>query len=200
MEEGVANLAQSQEAMAAAERTAYISQTVGTAGIQDVSQGADLLSASEDIAVMSAVISAMSEADLERGLELARLSGELAAVGEVVARLEQPVIAAFLTLRGGRLREIAVENILRSGSTRALSEAVAASSAQVANLGRGEVDEGLDRMAVSDVWAQHSDTLALVSEELAVEGVTQIAAAQEMNAAAEAIAQDTEEVKKQKKE
>ena len=61
--------------------------------------------------------------------------GELYAVGDVSALLGMPVMAAFLENRGEWLQEVAVDNMLRFSSTRALSEALALTGLDIGDLG-----------------------------------------------------------------
>lgn len=165
------DLTRAEDAALVAARVAQLSQVVGAAGEADIAQGAEMLATSEDIDVMAAVVGLMGEEDLERGLELARLSGELETVGEVMERMGMPVLAAFLADRGEILQDIAVEVVLRLGSTRALAQALAASGADIAALGRNEVGEGLVRIVAAEEAAAASDALAETSDELAERGV-----------------------------
>ncbi|MBK8048289.1 MAG: hypothetical protein IPK16_14910 [Anaerolineales bacterium] len=147
---GASDLTRAEDAALVAARVAQLSQVVGAAGEADIAQGAEMLATSEDIDVMAAVVGLMGEEDLERGLELARLSGELETVGEVMERMGMPVLAAFLADRGEILQDIAVEVVLRLGSTRALAQALAASGSDLRALGENEVGEGLVRMVAAE--------------------------------------------------
>ena len=118
--------------------------------MSDVAQGAELLDASDDLAEISAFVAAMSTEDLERGMDLASLYGELTVAGDVMAEMGLPVMAAFLADRGQWLREIAVDELRQYGASRALAELIEDTSEQVADLGIGEVEEGLVRLAISD--------------------------------------------------
>ena len=157
---GVSSVTRGVDALEVSERAALLSETVAAAGVADMAQGAELLAASDDLAVMSAVVAGMSSEDLERGMDLAAIYGELSVVGDVVAALDMPVLAAFLEDRGDWLREIAVDDLLRYGATRALSEAMEETGQEVAGLGSGEVAEGLVRLAASEEMAARSEALA----------------------------------------
>ena len=103
--------------------------------VTDVAEGLEMLEASEDVDLMGAMVGLMSADDLERGLELARMAGELWTVSDVVDLFEMPVLSAFLEDRGEQLQKIAVDEILQAASNRALSHVMAATGAEIKELG-----------------------------------------------------------------
>ena len=143
-----------------AEFMAQLSEIVAGAGATDVAQGAELLALSEDIQAMSAVVALMSTDDLDHGMELARIAGELWTASDVVALLDMPVLSDFLEQRGERLQQIAVDTIVRFGSTRALSKLVAETGATVGDMGTEEMAEGLTRSVASAAMAASSQEFA----------------------------------------
>jgi hypothetical protein len=132
---------------------------------------------SGDIKTLGAVISLMSADDLEQGMELARMSGELRTVGDVVARLDMPVVSALLEDRGGRLQQIAVDTVLRSGSTRAIARTIAATGEDLEGAGTEEALEGVARQLASRAMAADSAALAEEGAELATQGLIEVAVA-----------------------
>ncbi len=171
------DLTRSVDAGAVANRLGTLSEMVGVAGINDVSQGIDMLTASDDVEAMSAVVGMMSLGDFDRGLELSRLAGELSTIAEVVALLEMPVLATVLDDRGDQLQEIAVDVILRAGAERGLASLMAATGQHIAEMGEEEIDEGVLRMAASDIAAQRSEELAEAAVLLGIRGTVEGAAA-----------------------
>jgi hypothetical protein len=161
---------------------------VASAGVADVAEGAAILAASEDVSVLSAMVGLMSVEDLDHGLELARLSGELQAVGQVINLLQMPVLSAFLAARGGRLQEMAVEQIRQSGSTHSLARALTATGQKIAGMGENEIVEGIARLAVSEGMAERSALLSTEGALLAAKGMEQMVAAGELDLAARAAA------------
>jgi hypothetical protein len=127
---------------------------------------------------MSAVVGLMVVEDFENGLELARLSGELETISDVLERLQLPVLSALLDARGERLQEMAVDSILRAGSSRGLSQAFAAAGQKMSALGENEMAEGVARLTVSAVAAEESAELAETAEMLAAQGVEKMEAAE----------------------
>lgn len=107
------------------------------------------------------------------------------AVSEVADAMGMPIMADFLEDRGQTLHEIAVDTVFRFGATRALSEAIAKTGWQIADLGEEEVAEGITRMAVSAGMAERSEDLAAAGAELTAEGLVEMAAARGMHQAAE---------------
>jgi len=171
------DLTRSLDAGIVADRLSTLSEMVGVAGINDVSQGIDMLTTSDDVEAMSAVVGMLSLGDLDRGLELSRLAGELSTIAEVVAILKMPVLATVLDDRGDQLQDIAVDVILRAGAERGLASLMAATGQQIAEMGEEEIDEGVLRMAASDIAAERSDELAAASVRLGVRGAVEGAAA-----------------------
>ena len=176
--EGASDLTRAQDAELMAERTARVSQAVGEAGLADLAQGAEMLAASQDVDVMSAVVGLMGIEDFENGLELARLSGELETISDVLERLQLPVLSALLDARGERLQEMAVDSILRAGSSRGLSQALASTGKTMGALGENEMAEGVARLAVSAAAADQAVELAETAEILTEQGVEKLAAAE----------------------
>ena len=117
-------LTRGEDALLSAERRARLSEMVATAGVNDIVQGAQLVVASEDVQALSAVVSALNADDLEDTMEIASISGELSVISDVLYAMDLPVISAFLQDRGERLKELAVDNIMRYGAVRALTEAM----------------------------------------------------------------------------
>jgi hypothetical protein len=139
-----------------------------------------------DVRAMGAIVGLMSWEDLDRGMELARMAGEMATASDVVDLLEMPVLATFLERRGLRLQEIAVEQLMRAASTRALSGAVKQAGRDIEAMGEQEIAEGAVRMAVSDAAAERSEQLAVTGVLLAGQGADELATA----AVAGAVAKD----------
>jgi hypothetical protein len=154
-----------------------------------MAEGAEILATSEDVNVLSAMVGLMGAEDLEHGLELARLAGEMWVVSDVTDLLEMPVLAGFLEERGLLLQEMAVEQILRAGSTHSLSEIMAATGDQIAGYGIREAAEGVVRMAVSDGMAERSEDLAEAGAVLGTLGAVEMADGLETRQAAQEIAE-----------
>ena len=127
----------------AADRMQQLSDLVGEAGVVDVAEGVDMLMKGGDVRAMGAIVGLMSWEDLDRGMELARMAGEMATASDVVDLLEMPVLATFLERRGLRLQEIAVEQLMRAASTRALAGAVKQAGRDIEAMGEQEIAEGL---------------------------------------------------------
>jgi hypothetical protein len=161
------DLTRAADAAIVSEKVQELSDIVGAAGVNDVEQGVDLLLQSDNVKAMGAIVSLMSNEELERGMELARLAGELSVAGGVVDVLDMPVLAEFLAERGARLQEIAVDQLLRYTGTRALAGALKDTGKEIEEMGQQEVEEGLVRVAVSEVAAERSAQLAAASDALA---------------------------------
>ena len=125
-----------------AERVQELSDLVGIAGEVDVEEGVDLILKGGDVKAMGAIVKLMSKEELERGLELARIAGELWTVSDVAGLLDMPVIAEFLEERGSHLQDIAVDQLLRYTSTRALAGAIKEAGQHIEAMGENEVVEG----------------------------------------------------------
>jgi hypothetical protein len=69
---------------------------------------------------------------------------------------------------------LAVDVIVQSAGTRALSQALEETAIDVGELGTEEVAEGLTRAVVSEGLAIRSDVLAEAGAELAAEGVLEV--------------------------
>ncbi len=171
------DLTRSEDAAVAAERMQQLSDVVGVAGVVDVAQGVDMLLKGGNVRAMGAIVSLMSKEELDRGLELARLAGELWTVSDVVGMLDMPVLSEFLGGRGSRLREIAVDQLLRYTGTRALAGAIKQEGAEIEAMGENEVVEGVVRMAASQAAAERSAELSVASDLLAMKGVDALATA-----------------------
>lgn len=171
------DLTRSADAAIAAERMQQLSDVVGVAGVVDVAQGVDMLLKGGNVRAMGAIVSLMSKEELDRGLELARLAGELWTVSDVVGMLDMPVLSEFLGGRGMRLREIAVDQLLRYTGTRALAGAIKQEGASIEAMGENEIVEGVVRMAASQAAAERSAELSVASDLLAMQGVDALATA-----------------------
>ncbi len=182
-------LTRGEDAILGAERRARLSEMVATAGINDIVQGAQLVVASEDVQALSAVVGALNADDLEDTMEIASISGELSVISDVLYAMDLPVISAFLQDRGERLKELAVDNIMRYGAVRALTEAMEVTGEEIAMMGDAEMAEGEMRIEMADIAAASSDVLATAGEEMIAEGLVTLAASQ----GAQAISAETEE-------
>ena len=131
-----------------------------SAGVNDLMRGADRRAASDDIPTMGAVVHALNEEDLEDVIEIGAISGELAVLSDVLAAMAFDTMSEFLLSRSQRLRELAVDNILRYGAVRALSESLHETSATVGALGEEEVAEGEARLDLAEAAAANSQALA----------------------------------------
>ena len=171
-------LTRGHAALYTAARRASMGELESAAGVNDLMQGADMLAASEDITTMSAVVHALNEEDLEEVIEIGAISGELAVLSDVLAAMDMATMADFLLGRSQRLRELAVDNILRYGAVRALSESLRETSATVGALGEEEVAEGEARLDLAEAASANSQALAEAGEEMIAEGLATLAAAQ----------------------
>jgi hypothetical protein len=176
---GASDLTRAEDALLVAKRVSDLSEVVATAGVVDLTQGAELLAHSEDVAALSAIVGLMGEDDLERGMQLARLAGELEAAGSVVSRLQMPVLASFLVSRSNQLQGIAVDTIVRSGGTRALSQVIAAKGMEIEEMGIEEASEGLARLAASEAMVERSEQLAVAGVLFGVKGAVEVEMAAE---------------------
>ena len=178
MAAGASDLTRAVDVSVMSDRMATLSEVVAAAGVADMAQGAQMLAASDDVKVMSAVVGLMGVEDFETGLQLARLSGELETISDVLERLQMPVLSVVLDDRGELLQSMAVDAIMRAGSTRGLAVAMAATGQTMGDLGENEVAEGVVRLAVSQGAAEQSADLALASEALAEQGIEELQAAE----------------------
>ncbi|NJD58227.1 MAG: hypothetical protein C3F13_19565 [Anaerolineales bacterium] len=172
--QGASDLTRAAYERIMSERMAVLSEVVATAGVVDVAEGAEMLAASEDVGVVSALVGMMSLGDLEHGMELARLSGELYTAGEIIEALKMPVLSLFLGNRAARLHEMSVEQIRIAMSTDGISKALAATGQKINALGQNEVEEGILRMSTSEAVSVESARLSEASDELAVQGITEL--------------------------
>jgi hypothetical protein len=172
------DLTRAADAAIVSERVGELSEIVAAAGIVDVEEGVAMLMKGDNVKAMGAIVKMMSKEELERGLELARLAGELWTVSDVVGVLDMPVLAEFLENRGMRLQQIAVDQLLRFTSTRALAGAIKEAGQDIEAMGEQEVEEGLVRMAVSEVAAERSAELSAASDALAARAVDELVTAE----------------------
>ncbi len=92
--------------------------------------------------------------------------------------MELETVAGFMMDRSQRLRELAVDNILRYGALRALAENIDATGDKVAQLGEEELAEGEARLDLAEAAAANSAAMAVAGEEMIAEGLATLAAAQ----------------------
>ena len=183
---GASNVTRAVDAAVVADRLGTLSNVVAAAGVNDIAQGADLMMASDDVQAMSAAVGLMSLGDLESGLHLGRMAGELDTIAQVVAKLEMPMLAAILEDRSIELQDIATTTVLRSASTRGLSELMSATGKELNAMGETEMDEGVLRVAAAEIAQQRADELEYESVSLGIQGAAELAdAAQAMDVAAE---------------
>lgn len=171
-------LTRGEDALYLARRRAAQGDLEAAAGANDLLQGADMLAASEDIDSMTAVVHSLNEEDLDDAMEIGSISGELAVVGDVLASLDMTTMSEFLLDRSQRLRELAVDNIMRYGALRALAHTLGETGEKVAELGAAEVAEGAARMDLADAVTANSEAMAIAGEEMIAEGLATLAAAQ----------------------
>lgn len=157
MAAGVSDMTRGVDEMVVADRAAVLSDVVSVAGVIDMAEGIDLLATSDDIEVQSALVGLMSEEDLGIGMQLAAIAGRMQAVSDVTETLGMPRLTVFLREQGAELEGIAEEAMLRSGATRALAAAMSATGANVADLGANEMAEGLTRLAAAEDVAIQSE-------------------------------------------
>jgi hypothetical protein len=91
--------------------------------------------------------------------------------------LQMPVLAEFLADRGERLQDIAVDQLLRFTSTRALAGAIKEAGRDIEAMGENEIAEGQLRVAVAGVAAERSAELSAASDALAGEAVDELTTA-----------------------
>jgi hypothetical protein len=132
----------------------------------------------------------MSVDDLDHGLELARLSGELQTVREIIESLEMPVLAAFLSKRATRLHELSVEQIRLAIATDGVSQLLSGTGERISTLGENEVEEGVARLKVSEAASEESAAMSKASQDLAYQGIQEVALAEESARAARAAAME----------
>lgn len=170
-------LTRGEDALYIAQRRASLGELHALAGANDLMQGADMLAASEDIDTVSAVVHSLNEDDLDDAMEIGAISGELAVLGDVLASMDMGTIAEFLGDRSQRLRELAVDNILRYGALRALTETLGETGSKMAALGEEEMAEGEARINLAEATNANSEAMALTGEEMIAEGLATLAAA-----------------------
>ena len=189
------DLTRAVDANIVADRLSKLSEVVATAGINDIGQGAELIAAADDVDAVSAAVGLMSVDDLDKGLELGRISGELRVLGRIVDQVEMPVLSAVLSDRSERLTEIATDTILRAAATRSLTDLIEATGRRIGEMGEEEVDEGVLRLAASDIASERSAELAAAGLILAESGAAELdMAAEDADLAEEFQAYGSEEV------
>jgi hypothetical protein len=181
---GASDATRGADALRAARRQARRGRKAAAEGERDVAQGSELLSASEELAIESAIVSEMSADDLDHGMKLASIAGQLWATSNVLSKFGLPLIADFLEDKGYDLQDLAENVLLRSGATQVLATAMAETSAEVGELGVGEVAEGFKRFAKSEALENQSDLLADAGEQLTEQGLEEVVASEELSEAA----------------
>lgn len=171
-------LTRGADALYLAKRRALQSDLEAVAGINDMRQGADMLAASNDIDAMTAAVHSLNEDDLDDAMEIGAISGELSVIADVLATAEMETLADFLLDHSQRLRELAVDNILRYGALRALAKEIDDTGDKLAELGEEEVAEGAARLDLADAAAANSEAMTVVGEEMIAKGLAALAAAQ----------------------
>ena len=192
MAAGASDATHGVDEMIVAERAAVLSEAVAEAGVTDVAEGAMLLAASDDIAVQSALIGSLGIDDLTEATDLGLIAGQLESAGEVVGALDMPVLSAFLADKSAELQEIALDKMYRSAAKRILASSVGASGTMVEELGSNEVAEGLTRLVVSDAMFVESEELAAEGIVDIAEGSAELGAASVMETAVESLEEDEE--------
>ena len=124
------------------------------------------------------MVASLNADDLEDTMEIASISGEIAVISDVLAELDMETMSDFLLSRSMRLRELAVDNIMRYGAIRALTETMEDVEAEIAELGENEMAEGSARLDLADAAAASSEAMAAAGEEMIAEGLATLAAAQ----------------------
>ena len=127
---------------------------------------------------MTAVVHSLNEDDLDDAMEIGSISGELAVISDVLASLEMETLSEFLLDRSQRLRELAVDNIMRYGALRALTQVLDETGEMMAQMGTTEMAEGEARLDLADAVAANSEAMSLAGEEMIAEGLATLAAAQ----------------------
>jgi predicted nucleic acid-binding protein len=89
--------------------------------------------------------------------------------------------------KGQELQDLAVDELLRSGATRALATAMAETGAEVGELGVGEVAEGIGRLIKSEELEDQSELLEDAAEQLEEQGMDEVLASEELSEAAKEI-------------
>ena len=171
-------LTRGEDAIYLAHRRASRGDLEAVAGANDLMQGADMLAASEDIDSMTTVVHSLNEDDLDDAMEIGSISGELAVISDVLATMDMTTLSEFLLDRSQRLRELAVDNILRYGALRALTETLGETGDTMARLGEEEIAEGTARLDLAEAVTANSQAMAIAGEEMIAEGLATLAAAQ----------------------
>lgn len=171
---GASDLTRAVDAGVVADRLSTLANIVAEAGVNDLAEGAEMLLASDDVQAMSAAVGLMSLGDLDRGLELSRMAGELQTISDVVDALDMPVLSAVLGDRGQQLQEIAADVILRAATERSLAALMEATGLQIAELGEAEMDEGVLRVAASELAAERAGELAAAGFLLELRGAAEL--------------------------
>jgi hypothetical protein len=163
--------AEELDQMLVAERVADLGGAAAKAGLADILEGAEMLAASEDIAVESAIAGLIGDEDLAEAMDIAAISGQLFAVSELLEAIDMPVLASFLEAKGEELHDIAVDNIFRYSTARALSDSMAETGAELDEMAEQEMAEGAAQVvsASSPSAASVADLAADLEELLAEE-------------------------------
>lgn len=169
-----------EAALIGAGRSMGLSDAVGEAGIDDIEEGAAMLDVAEDLGIIAAIVESMSEDDLAHSMEIAAISGQLNATGDLMASIDMPVMAAFLWDRGDRLRELAVDSMVRFALGRSLADVIAETEDEIEALGENELAEGLTRLQMSDEFAEEAVFMAGVSLAAAEASAAEATAAEDM--------------------
>lgn len=161
---GASDLTAGLDDIEAADRAAFFSGVVATAGIIDVAEGADLLASAESVETASALMSVMSATDIDFGMELAGIAGQVAATGDILSEIDMPILGALLDVKGGRLRELAVDSLFFAAALRGVSAALGETGQDIATAGLTEIEEGATRLAMARGMAAGSEVLASMAE------------------------------------
>jgi hypothetical protein len=185
--EGARDATRGVDALKAAQRAEKRSKKAVRESARDLAEGEELLTASEELAIQSDIVREMSSDDLDHGMKLASIAGQLWATSNVLENLDMPLLASFLDDKGQELQDLAVEVLLRSGTTRVLATAMAETGAEVGELAAGEVAEGIGRLIEAEELENQSELLQDAGEQLAEQGLAEVVASEELSEAAKEI-------------
>jgi hypothetical protein len=147
---------------ARARRLAARSERAAQMGLEDLDEGAVLTGISEDIGALSDAAGALSRSGVERGMELAAMAGQIGTIGDTVRAMGMESLGSFLNDMSLRMRGMAVRDILESGETRELAEAIGEAGADVGVVGGSELAEGIAELASAQNVADASQLAAMV--------------------------------------
>src|SRR6266550_1797237 len=185
--EGASDATRGVDALKAARRAEKRSKKAAREGARDLAQGGELLSASEELSIQSDIVREMSAEDLDHGMKLASIAGQLLAASNILSTLGLPLFSDFVDVKGQELQELAVEELLRSGASRALATAMAETGAEVGDLGIGEVAEGIELLVESEEQESQSELLEDAGEQLTEQGLEEVVASEELSEAGKEI-------------